>query len=213
MPIRYINRKGVAYLLMVGTTRSGRPNYYCVQESKGKKSKRRQDDAGPVPPKGAPLDAIPEGYEVHEKPETAQVFLRRSLETQILPEERESVESGVRRFAGLQHFLVDVEADALVVYLPDRSENDLGELFDALGSSGLMSRHEFSDYMMTRSNFQPMMRFSLISDNPRRFSVDRWCFRGSIDGWFPLMNSTGDLAELLERFAPALGTEMFFELF
>jgi hypothetical protein len=59
--------------------------------------------------------------------------------------------------------------------------------------------------------YLPMMRFSLVYEKRRRFAVERWCFLGSIDDWFPLKGS-GDLATMLKKFAPHLGEESFYEL-
>lgn len=57
----------------------------------------------------------------------------------------------------------------------------------------------------------PMLRFSLVDDQKRRFALERWCFRGSIDDWIPL-SGYGDLPALVKKFAPHLGRESFFEL-
>ena len=55
-----------------------------------------------------------------------------------------------------------------------------------------------------------MMQFTLIGKGTREFAVERWCFRGSIDDWFPL--SYGELKTLVARYGRHLGKESFFEL-
>jgi len=56
-----------------------------------------------------------------------------------------------------------------------------------------------------------MMRFTLVDGKARRFAVERWCFLGSIDDWFPLSGG-GDLKGLVARYCPHLGQESFYEL-
>ena len=58
------------------------------------------------------------------------------------------------------------------------------------------------------------MRFTLIDEDERTFRCQRWCFRGSIDGWIDLWMSggSGPLADLVERYLPHIGKESFYEL-
>ena len=74
---------------------------------------------------GNPIESVPEGYEIHELPERAQVVLRKVARTAIKPSEREQVEQGLRRYGGLNHFIVDPEEHSLVVYLPSMSEAEM----------------------------------------------------------------------------------------
>ena len=62
------------------------------------------------------------------------------------------------------------------------------------------------------SRYTPMFRFTLVDEQKRRFAVERWCFRGSIDDWFPLL-SEGDLKPLVKKTLPHLGKESFYEMF
>lgn len=57
-----------------------------------------------------------------------------------------------------------------------------------------------------------MMKFVLEEDAKRReFVVERWCFRGSIDGWISLDCST-DLKQLVKKYCCHLGKDSFYEL-
>jgi hypothetical protein len=58
--------------------------------------------------------------------------------------------------------------------------------------------------------FYQMLRFTLVDEKARSFSADRWCFRGSIDDWFPL--DCGELRKLVEKYCRHLGKDSFFEL-
>ena len=59
-------------------------------------------------------------------------------------------------------------------------------------------------------SYHQMLPFTLTDETTRQFSVDRWCFRGSIDDWFPL--NYGELPKLVEKYCKHLGKESFFEL-
>src|SRR5579872_5036397 len=67
--IEYVNRKGEAYYLQSGRTKTGKPRYYLARKITGE-----------------PLERVPEGYEIRELPETAVVVLRKAKPTRILRE-------------------------------------------------------------------------------------------------------------------------------
>jgi hypothetical protein len=100
MAITHTNRKGDTYYLHKGQTRAGKPTYFF--------SRKQEGDLA---------DAVPDGYEVYEKPR-GQVFLRKVVPTRILPLEVATVEAGIRR-AGIHVFCTDVEKDSIVVYMQE----------------------------------------------------------------------------------------------
>src|SRR5208283_2786431 len=95
----------------------------------------------------------------------AQVFLRKKTPQVITNEEIELVRAGLRKFAPSQRCVVDVKGEQIIVY-------------EAQGGY-----------------YHQMLRFTLTDEKNRRFSADRWCFRGSIDDWFPL-SGYGELSKL-----------------
>jgi hypothetical protein len=187
--ITHTNRKGDTYYLHRGRSRAGQATWFFSRKSDGDLA-----------------DAIPPGYEVHEKPQ-GQVFLRKALVSAILPLEVAQVEAGLRR-AGLRVFRTDVEKDAVVVYLPDSSYRDGERLMSEFHRTPNRERIEAWQW---GTSFSAMMRFVLRDPESRRFEVQRWCFRGSIDGWTYALDG-GDLAALVARYAPHLGKESFFDL-
>ncbi|HDH98756.1 MAG TPA: hypothetical protein ENF70_06465, partial [Deltaproteobacteria bacterium] len=62
MAVNYTNRTGKTYYLREGKTKSGKPRYFFSAQQQGK---------------GEVVDRIPDGYEIYEHPENAQVFLRK----------------------------------------------------------------------------------------------------------------------------------------
>ena len=192
MAIEHINRRGDTYYLHEGKTKTGKPKYFFS---------RKRD--------GILATAIPAGFEVYEDPES-RVTLRKILPRVVTDEEVSTVERGVRNLAKQPHFVIDVKGHSIVVHLADNSADAIQDvLFSRLGiqpnSFHLQALQRFTRY-------SPMMRFTLVDEENRHFSVDRWCFKGSIDDWLPLMDF-GDLKSLVAKYCPHLGRESFYELF
>jgi hypothetical protein len=91
-----------------------------------------------------------------------------------------TVQIGLRKFAPSQNCIVGTKGEHI-------------EVFQAQGG-----------------HYQKMLRFTLTDETTGQFSVDRWCFRGSIDDWFFL--DCGELRKLVEKYCRHLGKESFFEL-
>src|SRR5215475_12459318 len=114
VPITHTNAKGKTYYLHQGTTKTGNPKYYFSMES------------------GGPLaDTLPDGFEIYENP-NAQVFLRRIPPKVITDEERQVVEDGMRKYAGVKDCKIDVKGNAIVVYTPDQSVGEFAQLLKGL---------------------------------------------------------------------------------
>lgn len=191
MTIEHVNRRGDRYYLHEGKTKKGNAKYFFSQKREGTLA-----------------ESIPAGYEIYENP-NSQVFLRKIPPKVITDEEVATVEQGVRELAELTSFIIDVKGEDIVVHLPDQSAAALAEIFTSFGlPAGGVRLRELERFV----NYAPMMRFTLADTRARRFTVARWCFRGSIDGWFPL-RGYGGLQGLVEKYCPHLGQESFYELF
>lgn len=177
--------------MLAGKTRSGKPNYYMA------KSKRA---------KGVPVEEIPEGFEIHEDPATSKVFVRRIVKPTTTKSEQHFVEKEIRQKTNLKFFLVEQEGDALVIYVSSYegeldSSSRLNEVF---GPKAL-------EYMASRATYSKHLQFILRDETQRLFSVERWCWRGSIENWIGLAGPA-PLAQHAERYLPHLGMESFFEM-
>lgn len=194
MPIEYVNRKGDRYLLRQGKTKTGKPNYYMSRK-----------------PTGAPVEEMPEGYELYEHPEQGLVFIRKIRPTRILPEEREKLVAWTRELAGTEYFIVDIQDDSLVVYTPGQGPAESARIFDKLGPIFPGRKAVMEDFFAKNAVYVAMFRFTLVDEKERQFSVDRWCFKGSIDDWF-LLAGGESLEKQARKFLPHLCKESFFEL-
>jgi hypothetical protein len=197
-PLQYENRKGTVYYLHEGQTRAGKPRYYTSRKLTGK-----------------PLAALPEGYEFYERPETAQVVVRKIKSSPITEFERKLTEEIVRRASGLRHFVVDVEEDALIVYTPSLSRaeaDDLSKLvFGPIPGLRIPIPAGYRERRIKSSLYVKMLRFELVDPDTRAYRAERWCFRGSIDDWI-LLPASGPLSELVEKYAKHLDQESFYDL-
>src|SRR5205814_5200407 len=90
VPITHTNAKGKLYYLHQGTTKTGKPKYHFSMQSEGTLA-----------------ESIPAGFEMYENP-NAQVFLRRIPPKIITEEERQVVADGMRKYASVQDYKIDV---------------------------------------------------------------------------------------------------------
>ena len=191
MPITHTNRKGVIYYLHEGKTRTGKPRYHFSKDSEADL-----------------VDAIPEGYEIYENP-NAQVYLRRIVSRNVRPEDAAVIEAGIRRHAGLTVFRLEMTRDAIEVYMPDKSIEEIQALAIALGGCRLSDERAL--HWQRGESFSRAFRFELQDRETRHFSVQRWCYRGGTEGWTYDLAS-GALEALVKKYSPHLGKESFFDL-
>lgn len=182
------NRKGVTYYLHEGVTKTGKPKYFLSTKRDGKLR-----------------EAVPEGYELYEDP-NAQVFCRKVPPKVIQDDEVLLVKRVLRQQANTPYFIVDVRGPDIIVHAAD---DDLDNRMDLLSAFGA-PRESTLRFMEQHLRYMPMLRFHLIDKADRVFEACRWCFLGSIDDWFPL--DSGSLGELIDKYAPHLGAESFFDL-
>ena len=191
MPITYTNAKGQTYYLHQGTTKTGKPKYHFAMKSEGKLA-----------------ESIPEGFEIYENP-NAQVFLRRIPPKIITDEERQVVAEGMRKYASVQDYKIDVKGKAIIVYTADQSIDTLAGLFTDLHPDPTANT-ELIATLRGVIQYSPMMQFILEEQEQRLFTVQRYCFRGSIDDWIDI--DQGKLAPLVRKYVQHLGNESYFEL-
>lgn len=190
MALEHVNRRGDHYYLQSKPTKTGKTKYYFGRKLSGD-----------------PVTTVPEGFEVYESPDDAQVVLRKTRENLILPIEREMTSNAIRRLTGMKHFVVEMDGGSLVVWTADVSDADLHlERVFGMGRSEMVR-----EMMMARARYSKMLRFSLVDPAKRLFYAERWCFLGSIDNWFHL-SGAAPLMKHLERYVPHLWKESFFEL-
>lgn len=193
MPVQHTNRKGQTYFLHEGRTPKGSPKYYFSQNSDGNLVKQ-----------------VPDGFEIYEKPDSAQPFLRRQQTSRVTAAEREFVLMACREVTGSRAVIVDLERDSIIVYFAERNEGNIDRLLGVLGvSRELLNRPEMSEVL--DGHYEKLLRFTLVDEQRRLYSAERWCFRGRIDNWIPI-GERGPLDQQVRTYARHLGQESYFEL-
>ncbi len=192
VPITCTNAKGKTYYLHQGTTKTGKPKYYFSMEREGQLAA-----------------AIPEGFEIYENP-NAQVFLRRIPPQIITDEERQVVEDGMRKYAEVQDYKIDVKGHAIVVYTADQDIETLADAFKDM-YPGPSANTQLRTLLRQGIRYSPMLQFILEDAQRRTFVTQRYCFRGAIDDWIYL-GTPGKLATLVKKYVRHLGKESYFDL-
>jgi len=193
MTLEYTNRKGIRYFVMQGQTKTGKVKYY---------SGRKLNAEGVV--------ELPPEFEIYERPETAIVTVRKVLPTRILPAEKIALDKLARELAEVEDLLVEATADSLIVYVCNQTREEVDHIMRML--FGPSHTAEQRRLFTRQSDCHPMYRFVLQDDARRLFKLDRWCFRGRIDGWIPLTVQGDSLLKIAKKYLPHLGRESFYDL-
>ena len=193
MSLEYTNRKGNRYYVMQGTTKTGKTKYYCGR-------KLNADAVTELPPE----------FEIYEHPESAMVTIRKIKPSRLSPDEKVFLEDQVRKLANVEGFLVEATEDSLIVHASEDNREEVDHILSRL--AGPFHTQDQRQWFVSRSHYHPMLRFTLTDETRRLFSLQRWCFRGGIDGWIHVGTSQCPLDELATEFLPHLGQESFYEL-
>jgi hypothetical protein len=193
MSVAYTNRKGVAFYLCQGVTKTGKTRYYFTRQQKGE-----------------PVKQIPAGYVIRESV-NGVVSLAKSEPESIAPREIAVVEQEVRRHPQAGNYRVSVKRNMIEVY--ERVGPDADELIRIFDKMGLGSRahDQIKSDVEQHSQFAPVLRFVLRDAKGRRFTVERMGYAGR-GGWLDVYAS-GKIEPLALRWIPKLGTTALFESF
>ena len=196
MPVTYTNRKGHAYYLCQGMSKTGKSRYYFARE-----------------PKDGSPDQIPDGYRISESVNgvVSLVIDRPQL---ILPQEVASIEAALARHPKGRDYRIAVQKNQIVIY--ERLGPDVEILSDIFGNvSTLRSdtvKMRLQEQLDNIARFSPILRFILVDPEERKFSTLRWCYLGNVEDWIDIGES-GRIDNLARRLIPKLGTDDFFELY
>ena len=149
------------------------------------------------------------GLRFYENP-NAQVFLRRIPPKIITDEERQVVEDGMRTYAEVQDYKIDVKGNAIVVYTADQDIETLAGLFKDM-SPDPTTNPQLMTLLRNEIHYSPMLQFLLEDAQRRLFTAQRYCFVGSIDDWIAIGH--GSLSTLVKRYVKHLGQESYFDLY
>jgi hypothetical protein len=190
--ITYTNAKEQTYFLHQGRTKTGKPTYYFSLKREGHLA-----------------DSIPDGFEIYENP-NAQVFLRRIPPQLITDEERQIVVDGMRRYASVEAYRIDVKGKAIVIYLADQDSDALARIFRDSPSSA-EEKARIMTVLRQQLHYSPLLQFILADEQRRCFWPQRYCFRGSINDWIGI-GLPDTLSNVVKTYVKHPGKESSFEL-
>ncbi|NBC07001.1 MAG: hypothetical protein GVY26_07395 [Bacteroidetes bacterium] len=191
MPHTYTTTTDKTYYLKARRTKKGNPSYYLTR--------KKDEDC---------LDIMPAGYEIFEKYDTGQAFIRKVKKSHIEGREVEIIKKELRKNKSLYDFKLDTCGDEIRIYTKEKDSD--AEASDRLRNLG-RDIPEAAWYKFKR--YEEQMRISLTQpDGQREFIVKRYCYRSSIDDWM-VIDSGRDIKALAEKNLYHLGKESYFELF
>lgn len=187
MTITYTNRRGKVYYLHSKPTKKGNIRYFFSTKTDGRLQ-----------------DRIPDGYEVYDNA-NAQVFLRKKQPQIITDEELDIVRRVLRKHAPEEwRYKAEIKKDAIVVH---SACQDYDRIEETMPFGGRLS----AEFKRQHATYMPIMRFTLVDRDDRRFYPERMCFRGE-DHWIGVGDS-GPLAWMASKYIKHLGKESFYELY
>jgi len=190
----YTNRKGAAYFLHAGKTKTGKIRYAM---------KRSSADA---------LNELPDGYEVVENV-NARVYVRKIKPRQISHLEEKLVRTALQRY-GLDEYRVEIKSKQITVFGPLFDSSEITQTFNNILTGGphamrlpldKLLREEFGDEFVDRyvqrrldqhrqsiqerQQYSPVFRFCLVNRKSRTFAAERMCYLGE-GGWLFLAETS-----------------------
>lgn len=190
--LSYTNWTGKTYFLYQGVTRTGKPRFYF--------SSKEKTEAESV-------HSIPEGYEIYERPESGQVFLRKAIPKLISEAEQQCIASAVSTLKESFCYVMDCQKQYLTIFESAavgaaREIKNTGQLRNP-GPDQLAK-------MAMQSHFLPILRFELVDKKKRQFRAQRFCFLGRIETWISL-GDRGKLSVLVRQYIPLLGIDELYK--
>ena len=125
----------------------------------------------------------------------------------ILDEEKDIVESGMKKYSSLEKYKIDVKKNIIQIYTPNQDVIDLDNLLKKLSSSRTVPKQMLN----LGISYSPEIQFILIDKKSRIFETQRYCFLGKIDDWIDI-GSPDSLDALVKKYIKHLGKESFFDL-
>jgi hypothetical protein len=197
MPIAYTNRKGQAYYLCQGMTKTGKQRYYFTTKAEDNRVER-----------------IPKGYAISESV-NGIVSLVKERPQLILEREIVLVKKAIQKHPQTKNYRISVKPNRIEIY--EHVGPDLDNLFTALQKDGLIKldanlKGRLQEEDRVYGQFTPVMRFIVTDEQQRFFKAQRMCYRRSIDDWIDI-DCGKSIDVMAPRLIPKLGKEEFFELF
>ncbi len=179
MALEYVNRKGKSHYLKASITKNGKERYYITT------------DISKMNPNDLVLD-LPRGYEFHETPSDAKVVFRKILVSNIASDDMEAVDYVMRNHETVKDYILDKDANGIIVYLADLSLLEFNDDID------LFNHYKYYDHKL---------RFEKANN---KYKAQRFCNIYQYYGWITL-ETNEDLEYLAEKYCFHIDKESLIE--
>ncbi len=193
--MEYMSQRGDRYFIYQGKTKTGKPKFYA--------SKR------PTSEKGVRADSLPDGLEIFENPSNGLVSIRRRKPSRIVAAERDLIARMAVEHSAFSCVRTMIDGDQIVVYTPDTDPATSASMLEKV--FGPLSTAKIDEWTKRNAHYTAEMRFTLVDEDARHYTADRYCYRGSIDNWIQV-SGEAPLESLAEKLLPHLGRESFYDL-
>jgi hypothetical protein len=178
--ITHTNRKGDLYYLKMGTTKTGKPKYYCSKKSAGINA-----------------ESIPAGHEIYEDPNN-RVIYRKLRPCLTNKEEQGQLAKALAKVKAATVW--EAEDDALIVH----SSEDQNQTMALLLSQ--FSRQQGQKWMDANRQYAPILKFCLTDPKQRHFQTLRMCHMFHPSDWIHIGNEQS-LQKCLKTYTPLIDDE------
>jgi hypothetical protein len=198
--IQYTNRIGKIYFLRGGKTKTGKPRYFfSAQENE----------------KGEAVEHIPDGYEIYEHPESAQVFLRKKRLQLMTDIEIQLIKKHVSALKRSKRYRVDFKDKYIIIYESNMDVINLEGVFGDFTENSLSNVETDIEKAISAfasvadRQYTAVLRFHLVDEKKRKFTAERFCFGRFIDDWM-FIGDPDKFINLVEKHVHTLGTDEFY---
>ena len=188
MGAQFQSSTGKTYFVRQTLTKTGKVRYVCTATAS-------DND----------LEALPEGMEFHESA-TGIVSVRKKLVSKITDKEYQYVLKTATRLAKPSGVKVELKKAAMVIYEVAKPELPFFLKVAVAADPKAMLPEDLVKPIIT-----PSLRVTLVDEKTRRFTIERISSSGTDESW--LFLDKDDLKTLIQRYAPHIGKDSFFELF
>jgi len=185
MPVEYINRQNEKYYLKTAPTKAGK---YSIAPYKTSKK------INPV----ELVDEIPPGYEFYEDPKEARVYFRKIPAYNISDEEVGIIDSVMKKHETVSDYLINKGVNDITVYV-----SNLGDM--KYCGDDIVPGFRERLYLFRR--YDDNLKFIKTG---KKYSVQRYCYLGSVDDWITL-ECSNDLRYLAEKYCYHIDKESLYD--
>ena len=193
--MEYDSLRGDKYFVYQGRTKTGKPKFYASKK--------------PTSKAGVRVESLPDEFELFENPSNCVVSIRRRKPSRILASERDLIDRMAVELSAYSCVRTIIDGDRIVVYTPDTDPVESAMMLEQI--FGPLSSTKIEGWTKRNARYTAELRFTLVDEENRYFTTDRFCYRGSIDDWIQIAERA-PLEPMAEKLLQHFGRDSFYDL-